>query len=468
MASQLNQQAWLLTQLADWANAQLIGTETTVTGFSTDSRSTQPGDCYIAIVGDKFDGHQFIAQAIENGAKAVMISQPCEFSVPQLLVKDTRLALGHLAHHHRLSQAQVAVIAVTGSNGKTTVKSMLAHCLQRIAPTWATPGNLNNDFGVPRTLLQITNQHRYAVIEMGANHRKEIDYLSRMAQPNIALITLAADAHLEGFGSLQGVIDTKGEIFNGLQSGGVGVINTDSPGYAQWASQLKSQSFLTFGRQPQADVRVESVKQTSAGLQVGLCLNQQSDTFTMPILGVHNAMNAAAVCAVCLALDLPWSEIKAGLESFSGVGGRLQTHVLANGMLIDDSYNANPGSVKAGIDTLAELDGYKVLCLGAMAELGETTAQAHADVGRYAAERGIDSVYGYGEATQASLNAFAAEKSQPAMSIMRHQQMIEQIQLLLAEQGEQPIHILIKGSRSAQMEQVVNAIIKGEQNAHLS
>lgn len=460
-------QAWSLNNLAEWAQAELIDVtgdadQHVCQGISTDSRSTRPGDCYIAIKGERFDGHAFIEQAIAQGAVALLVSEPGDYAVPSLLVADTRIALGLMARGHRQAQNLNSLIAVTGSNGKTTVKSLLAHILQTQAPTWATPGNLNNDFGVPRTLLQITAQHRYAVIEMGANHAGEIDYLTRLAQPDVALITLAAEAHLEGFGSLQGVIDTKGEIFNGLSDQGVGVINTDSPGFDQWRGKLATKKIITFGRSDQADIRVVGGQSTQKGITFELVVNDESHSVCMPIMGLHNAMNAAAACAVCLAVGLSWSQIKPGLESFQGVAGRLQTYQSAQGLLIDDSYNANPSSVKAAIDTLAALPGKTVLCLGAMAELGIDAKLAHAQIGIYARQKGIDYVLAYGKDTRATLAAFNADQLQP----LSHSEISDQVQLLI--DTHQPIDILVKGSRSAQMERVVETLLERNQYARLS
>lgn len=462
-----NHQAWSLVTLAEWTQAKLMGTSDDVScitcqGVSTDSRTTRPGDCYIAIKGERFDGHTFIDQAIAQGAVALLVSEPGDYAVPSLLVGDTRIALGMMAKAHRQTQQLESLIAVTGSNGKTTVKTLLAHILQTQAPTWATPGNLNNDFGVPRTLLQISPEHRYAVIEMGANHQGEIDYLTRLAQPDVAVITLAAEAHLEGFGSLQGVIDTKGEIFNGLSDQGVGVINTDSPGFEQWQAKLTGKKTVTFGRSDQADVRVLGGQSTPTGIKFELLVNNQTYAVFMPIMGLHNAMNAAAATAVCLAVGLEWSQIHPGLESFHGVAGRLQTYQSEQGLLIDDSYNANPSSVKAAIDTLAALPGKTVLCLGAMAELGEETKVAHAQIGIYARQKGVDYVFCYGKDTRATLAAFNAEPLQP----MTHSEISEQIQRLI--DTHQPIDILIKGSRSAQMERVVETILERNPYARLS
>jgi UDP-N-acetylmuramoyl-tripeptide--D-alanyl-D-alanine ligase len=389
-----------------------------------------------------------------------------DLQIPQLVVKDTRLALGHIAEQHRLNQTELQLIGVTGSNGKTTVKTLLAHCLSQIAPTWSTPGNLNNDYGVPRTLLQIKPEHRYAVIEMGANHRGEIGYLTRLVHPDIAVITLAADAHLEGFGSLQAIIDTKGEIFHGLNLQGIGVINTDSPGFEQWQQSLANKGFKTFGQSKGAEVQVQNIQQTEHRLVFTLAFDFQGSAMQlaveMAILGQHNAMNAAAVTAVCLALGLTPQQIKTGLESFQGVGGRLQIHRWPKLILIDDSYNANPSSVKAAIDTLSALPGKKILCLGQMAELGAMAESAHTEVGEYARQKGVDELFSYGELTQFTQTAFNPNKE--AQSTPHTHDEIAQAVWGLLDDHADVVNVLVKGSRSARMEQVVQRIL--ERMAH--
>jgi UDP-N-acetylmuramoyl-tripeptide--D-alanyl-D-alanine ligase len=466
---------WDGKKLTDWAQGKWLSdlnpSLVKVQGFSTDSRRIQKNEAYIAIQGQHFDGHAFVEQAIEAGAQLLIVSQKQDVAIPQILVKDTRLALGQIAEQHRLAQDNLTLIAVTGSNGKTTVKTLLAHCLSQVAPTWATPGNLNNDFGVPRTLLQIEPDHRYAVIEMGANHRGEIGYLTRLAHPNMALITLAADAHLEGFGSLQGVIDTKGEIFHGLTPQGLGLINTDSPGFMQWQQSLANKHCQTFGTAEEADVRVTQVSQDAQSLAFRLEFEYQGAhqalSINMAILGQHNAMNAAAVASVCLALGLTPQQIQAGLESFSGVAGRLQTHQQGRVTLINDSYNANPGSVKAAIDTLASLPGKRILCLGDMAELGAVASQAHAEIGEYAAQQGIDELYAYGELSAHTLNAFTQSQSRPARQPLSHSELAEQLMSEVLN-AQQACYVLIKGSRSARMEQVVNLLLERMAHADLS
>ncbi|MDY0137287.1 MAG: UDP-N-acetylmuramoyl-tripeptide--D-alanyl-D-alanine ligase [Thiomicrospira sp.] len=455
---------WACRQLAAWAGANLQGDgEVVCRAISTDSRSTQVGDLFIALQGEHFDGHAFIDQAIARGAAAVMLTNDRALAVPRLVVDDTRVALGKLAQGHRLAQPLQALVALTGSNGKTTVKGLLAHILSAVAPTLATQGNFNNDLGVPKTLLQISDVHRYAVIEMGANHPGEIGYLTALARPDIALITLAAPAHLAGFGSLEGVIHTKGEIFNGLSAQGVGIYNLDSAGAAVWAARLTEHKSLTFGRASTADIRLQNERQTLSGIEFELQFNGEIHAVSMPMLGLHNAMNAAAATAVCLALGISWSVILAGLQTFSGVAGRLQAYRLASGaVLLDDSYNANPSSVKAAIDSLVALGGDAVFCFGAMAELGAQSEAAHRDIGEYARQQGVRRLLSFGEPTKAAQQAFADGQSACFAS---HEALVASLRNVLQQSPQ--MNILVKGSRSAQMERVVQAVLEEMDHARL-
>ncbi|MEA3405582.1 MAG: UDP-N-acetylmuramoyl-tripeptide--D-alanyl-D-alanine ligase [Pseudomonadota bacterium] len=454
---------WTIEQLSQSVNGELFGplSEQPVRfdSVSTDTRTMQPGALYIAIKGEHFDGHRFIEEAIKQGAVAVLVSEMMETIVPAVLVEDTRIALGQFAHWHRQQMPVKTLVGITGSNGKTTTKTLLQNLFSAVGNTLATEGNLNNDFGVPRTLLNIRPEHEFAIIEMGANHPGEIEYLTLLAEPDIVLLNNASDAHIEGFGSLQGVIDTKGEIFlglNRLHQNGVAVINTDSPGFDDWQNtltKLSVKNVLKFGESDQADVCLKNVLSSEESIQFDLSVNGNWQTVTMPVLGKHNAMNAAACVAVCLAANLNWQQVEPGLLSFSGVAGRLQRHKLANGWLIDDSYNANPGSVRAGIDALTSLPGQVALCLGAMAELGEHTQALHEEIAAYAKQAGVNLLFVYGAATQTMPAVFG----DGAKFYASHQQMIEDVKEAINHQ--QVNHLLIKGSRSAKMEQVVQGVL---------
>jgi len=465
------------------------------------------GVLYIAIVGERFDGHRFVESAIEQGAVAVLVSSLVDSCpVPQVLVDDTRIALGEFAKWHRLQMPVKAVVGITGSNGKTTTKTMIADLLQTQGATLMTQGNLNNDFGVPRTLLELRPEHEFAVVEMGANHVGEIRYLTNLVTPDIALLNNAAGAHLEGFGSLNGVIEGKGEIFEGIRKDSdfsVAILNADSPGIEVWrkkVKQLKISQAIEFSQCDENSVRSsewqnvcwqDSKKQTSTSLNC-FDLNFSSGKtleIAMPLIGQHNAYNAAACAAVGQALSIPMDAIQTVLNRFSGVSGRLQTEILQFGQLIDDSYNANPASVKAGIDVLAQMDGLGIICLGAMAELGEGAAQAHLEIARYAAQKGIHSLFfkqsGLSDYPVAETflgsTIYSEKQSMVAQEFSEHDALIARLKVfidsqiksvgqnfrqqektlansVLESQEFTSLNILVKGSRSAQMELVAQAL----------
>ena len=465
--------AWSLNDLLNSVDGELIGAIDTddqvqFSSVSTDTRSLQPGALYIAIKGDNFDGHQFIPQAIQQGAVAVLVSDEIDAIVPGVLVEDTRIALGQFAKWHRQQMPVKTLVAVTGSNGKTTNKMLMLNIFDKIGKTLATEGNLNNDFGVPRTLLNLRPEHEFAIIEMGANHPHEIGYLTALAQPDIALITNASGAHLEGFGSLQGVINTKGEIFQGLNQrsenqSGTAIINTDSNGYQDWLgmiAELGINQLKTFGMQSQADIAISNFASTESGIEFDLVVDGQKHSVTMPVLGQHNAYNAAACTAVALSAGLDWSQISLGLQTFTGVAGRLQRQPIQSGWLIDDSYNANPESVKAGINALVGLAGESILCLGAMAELGETALQMHQEVATYAKEQGVSYLFAYGKGAEQMPESFG----QQSAFFESHEKLSEKVIEILAQKNEQnlKLNVLVKGSRSAQMELITQAIISSE------
>ncbi|MDG6778506.1 UDP-N-acetylmuramoyl-tripeptide--D-alanyl-D-alanine ligase [Thiomicrorhabdus sp. zzn3] len=460
---------WLLEELAQAVDGDLIGplseSSTPFTSVSTDTRTLEPGALYVALVGERFDGHEFIEEAIRQGAAAVLVSQPVETIVPGVLVEDTRLALGVFARWHRRQMPVNTVVGITGSNGKTTCKALLQSIFSNVGLTLATQGNLNNDYGVPRTLLELRPQHQFAVIEMGANHCGEIAYLTQLVEPDVALLTNASGAHLEGFGSLQGVIDTKGELFIGLNryhGNGWAILNADSVGFEQWQASLSDlgvENYLTFGEQNPADIQVQGFSSNGEQIEFDLSVKGERQTVTMPMLGRHNAVNAAGCTAAALAAGLSWAEIMPGLVNFSGVGGRLQRTRLANGgWLIDDSYNANPQSVRAAIEALSALPGKTALCLGAMAELGDSVTDAHEEIAAYARERGVDRLYVYGEAAQTMPSVFG----EMGQWFDDHDALADAVQRALAL--AQIDHVLVKGSRSAHMEKVVERLTKGEFN----
>ena len=454
---------WTLEQLKDSVDGEYIGNlgaqPVEFSSVSTDSRTVSPGALYIAIQGENFDGHAFIADAVRQGAVAVLVSKMVETIVPAILVEDTRLALGQFASWHRQQMPVKTLVGLTGSNGKTTVKSLLATLFSSVGATLATEGNLNNDFGVPRTLLAIRPEHEFAVIEMGANHLGEIKYLTELVKPDIALLNNASEAHIEGFGSLEGVIEAKGEIFlglNQLHQHGVAVINADSPGFSDWQKRLKTlgvEHVVRFGEAENADVVLRHIVSEAESITFELLVDGTWQSVSMPILGKHNAMNAAACVAICVQAGLTWQQVQPFLETFTGVAGRLQRHKILNGWLIDDSYNANPGSVRAGIDALVALPGKVALCLGSMAELGGQSVVAHEDIAEYAKHAGVSRLYLYGEATKKMPKMFGIG----ATWYKTHEDMVADVRQAINQEWIN--HVLVKGSRSAQMEGVVKGLL---------
>lgn len=469
--------SWNLEQLCESTDGDKIGPISELVEFtsvSTDTRTLEPGALYVAIKGENFDGHAFIDEAIKQGAVAVLVSEDIETIVPGVQVEDTRIALGAFARWHRLQMPVKTLIAITGSNGKTSTKTLLQNIFSRIGNTLATFGNLNNDLGVPRTLLNLRPEHEFAIIEMGASGLHEIGYLTNLALPDIALLNNASGAHLEGFGSLQGIINTKGEIFQGLnkipgRKPGIAIVNTDSPGYDDWIKSLDHlgvENIIRFGTKEAAEVKVSDFEVANAEASAisfrmvvnALDIKAASYSVEMPVLGFHSAMNAAACLAVSIAAGLKWNQIQPGLVSFSGVSGRLQKTKISTGWLIDDSYNANPESVKAGIDALVSLPGEASVCLGAMAEIGETSQQAHQDIAEYAKKRGVKNLYVYGQDTKIMPIAFGEN----AQYFESHQTLADTLikDLQTCEEQNQIMNVLVKGSRSAKMEKVVEQVLE--------
>ena len=450
---------WTSEQLVAACDGELIGANCQFSGVSTDTRSLQAGELYIAIIGESFDGHQFVEQAQMLGAAAVLVSRALEIDIPQIVVQDTRIALGKFAQWHRLQMPVKTVIGITGSNGKTTTKTLLAQLFSLQGSTLATQGNLNNDFGVPRTLLALRPEHEYAVIEMGANHQGEIRYLTHLVQPDIALLNNAAEAHLEGFGSLEGVIAGKGEIFEGLDvqrnPKACAVLNADSPGFEQWLQKLQQLELphkKVFAKHTQAaDVSYSDVLQEDSALSFTLTLRSSGDEVVSypvkaPIVGAHHASNIAACCAVGLAAGLEWSQMAPVIAGFNGVSGRLQRKTYTFGTLIDDSYNANPASVAAAIETLGKMSGHNILCLGAMAELGNYAHAAHQALLEKALTYGFSQIYLLGE--------YWPDTDEAHVQIAQTHQEIAQALLVDIQALGRPVNILVKGSRSAKMETI--------------
>jgi murE/murF fusion protein len=447
-----------LSEAASALNATLIGADVTFDSVGSDSRNIKAGQLFVAIKGENFDGNTFATEAINKGAAAVMVSDAATSANPALVVHDTRLALGELAKYWR-SKFSAPLIGVTGSNGKTTTKEMLTAILAAAtgdtSKVHATYGNLNNDIGLPLTLLKIKPQHQYVVAEMGMNHMGEIDYLTHIAKPNVAVINNANTAHIGELGSRENIARAKGEIFAGLQDGGVAVINADNDFADYWKTLNIGRKVVTFGLQQQADVTASYQEQAGVS-QVRLTTPNGQVSFTLKVEGVHNISNALAASATAYALGISNADIAAGLQNFGGVYGRLERKAAVNGaVLIDDTYNANPDSMKAAIDVLAKQAGEKLLVLGDMGELGADAKKMHAEIGAYAKAAGLAKLYCLGETSMEMVSAFGAGA--------QHFESPEAVAAAVVPQLNNNSTVLVKGSRFMRMERVVSLLVAKQQ-----
>ncbi|TCS71039.1 UDP-N-acetylmuramoyl-tripeptide--D-alanyl-D-alanine ligase [Sulfuritortus calidifontis] len=452
-----------LHEVAQALSAQAVGEDVEFTTVSTDTRNLPKGALFVALRGERFDGHSFAAKALAAGAAAVMIDADAKLDVaPAIVVPDTRLALGRLAAWHR-SRQPARVVAITGSNGKTTVKEMTAAILRAHAietgagadAVLATEGNLNNDIGVPLMLLRLAPVHRYAVIEMGMNHPGELTYLSGLARPDAALVNNAQRAHLEGLQTVEAVARAKGEIFSGLPDGGIALINADDPHAALWREMNSGRRIVSFGLTEGADVRAEH-RPLAFGAELTLHTPAGTVQCELHAPGLHNVRNAAAATAAALALGASPAAVAKGLGGYAGVKGRLQRkECLLGAHLIDDTYNANPDSVSAAIQVLAGLPGKRILVLGDMGELGPGAADLHREIGEKARAAGIDRLFCLGELSIHAAQGFGAG----AMHFERIEEMLAEIENALAP----GVTVLVKGSRFMQMERVVQSFSEAHQ-----
>ncbi|MGB6977543.1 MAG: UDP-N-acetylmuramoyl-tripeptide--D-alanyl-D-alanine ligase [Gammaproteobacteria bacterium] len=440
-----------LSELARLVNGKLHGQDTTFTGVSTDTRTLEPHNLFIALQGPNFDGHHFVATAQQQQAAATLVAHPIDDSLPYVEVQDTRAAFGQLATAHR-QQFTLPLIALTGSCGKTTIKTLIATILQQQGITLATEGTLNNDIGVPLTLLRLQPQHQYAVIEMGANHHGEIDYITHLAKPTVAMITNAAPVHLEGFGDLPGVAKAKGEIYRGLAADGIAIINADDTYADYWRTLTKDKKILNFGLEKTAEITARDVQLDQEGRARFTLLTPQGSTLVkLQLLGKHQVMNALAAAAATYAVGIPLAAIQQGLEKTPPVGKRLcQYPGRSQITIMDDSYNANPAATRAALAVLAERPGEKIFVLGDMLELGNKAEQFHAEMGQEARKLGIKSLYAYGKLTQLAAQAFGEEGHYFA----DQQQLIAALQKVI----KPGMTILVKGSKAMAMWRVVEAL----------
>jgi len=439
------------TIAAQVVHSSLKGKDVMFTGVSTDTRTLSRGELFLALRGPNFDGHEYLSAAASAGAVASIISKPVETALPTILVKDTRLALGELAAYWR-NQFDIPLIAVTGSNGKTTVKEMIALILGARAPVLVTAGNLNNDIGVPKTLLRLTEKDQYAVIEMGMNHPGEIHYLSMMARPDVALITNVSDAHIGELGSLAAVAQAKGEIFDGLSESGTIVLNADDEFTSSWKEKTTGRTTLLFGLENKADVSAD-YELTQSGSEIYLKTPKGDINMSLSVLGKHNVMNAVAASAASIAVGAELLDIREGLEKLKAVSGRLELKAGINGTrVIDDTYNANPASLSAALEVLKTSLGERMLVLGDMAELGEAGPEIHHRVGELAKRVGVARVFAMGDLSKKTVKAFG----KGAHHFNKPQALIESLLDCLHPEAT----VLVKGSRVMNMEAIVDGIIE--------
>jgi UDP-N-acetylmuramoyl-tripeptide--D-alanyl-D-alanine ligase len=443
-----------LAAVAREVHGRLVGADGSFGAVTTDSRALTPGALFVALSGPSFDGHDFVAAAAGRGAVAALVERVLPLDLPQLVVADPLAALSIFAREWR-RQFDIPVVGVTGSNGKTTTKELIGAILSQLGDCLITRGNLNNHIGVPLMLMELDATHRYAVIEMGANHQGEIAHLASLAEPGIGIVTNAGAAHLEGFGSLEGVALGKGEMFQSLPANGTAVINADDAYAAMWRENRSADRMLTFGFEQPADFMAHKVHQVSdtQGFRIDFDLVTPAGTraATIGLAGLHNLRNALGAAAVAYAVGATLDQIVAGLAAMKTVAGRLELKAAINGaFLVDDSYNANPGSLKAGIDALAGFGGKRWLILGDMLELGASADELHAEVGRYARQAGIERLLAVGRHSHFAVEAFGPG----AQWFADADALIEEARRSLSA----GVAVLIKGSRANRLERVSAAL----------
>lgn len=445
--------AMQLSEAASVLDGQLAGADVAFTGVSTDSRTLSAGSLFFALQGPNFDGHAYLEAAHARGAAAAAVSAPCETTLPCITVDDTRLALGRLSADWR-RRFNLPVIGITGSNGKTTVRAMLAAILEKCGHALSTQGNLNNDIGLPLTLARLGAEDNFAILEMGANHPGEIDYLAGIARPTIAVVTNAGPAHLEGFGDIEGVARSKGELFARLDTDGVAVINADDTYAPLWRKLASHCDTVEFGLDTACAVTARWGGD-AGGSDVHLVTPAGETRFRLPLPGRHNVLNALAASAAAQSAGAGLDAISDGLAGLEPVAGRFNIHHLHNGVtVIDDTYNANPGSLQAALDLLTQAGGETWLVLGDMGELGDTAEALHAAAGRSAQAAGINRLFGLGELAHAAVSSFGPQGAAFGS--------VDELLAAMQQDLHGPLHILIKGSRRMRLERVVEALLSRE------
>lgn len=457
----------LLSDIAMSCQGELIGKDLNVSSVSTDSRSISQGELFIALQGERFDGHEYLQKAIDQGASAVLVDSGSKIA-NQLIkvvdtdttsfikVADTLKALGSIGKLNR-SKFNGSVVGITGSAGKTTTKEMVAAILSRQGNTLYTKDNFNNEVGVPKTLLSIDDSHRYAVIEMGAARVGDIAYLSDFVQPDISVLTNAAEAHIQGFGSLDGVAQGKSEIYQSLGSNGAGILNIDdhySSGWKSVVSQAGAKLVSVSLNNKNADVYASDVQETDLGSHFTLHIKGKAKKVELSIPGLYNIKNALMAAGVADQLNIDITVIASALSNFSGTKGRMQSVAIGNLTILDDTYNANPKAMKAALDVLSKTSSYQIAILGGMGELGENNDLYHQDIIKHVEKAQIDAVYCFGD-------TWPEISSNSTVSLFKTKdQLAEKLLIHLADlmDKNKTITVLVKGSRSMKMETFVELL----------
>ena len=441
-----------LHQIATILELPPLGADLPIKSISTDSRTLEKGDLFIALIGENHDGHEYLSEARTHGAIAALVMREVSEGI-NLQVPDTLQALGQIAAAWR-QQLKIPLIAVAGSNGKTTVKEMIASILRSAAlhQSWASPGNFNNAIGLPLSLLGISTEHHYAVVELGMNHQGEMNQLSAIARPTIALVNNAQREHHEFMHSVTAVAEENGCVYRYLPQGGWAIINADDSFADYWRQQIpKGVQIIDFGMEKAKDVQGQWRAQEWGG-ELRIQFRDTLCEIHLQVPGKHNGQNASAAVAAALATGISWDHIKKGLESFTAYQGRLQKKHSAEGaVIIDDTYNANPDSMRAAIEVLCTMSGTKIMLMGAMGEVGDLREAFHQEVGAYAKQQGIDQLWVLGDAAQAAVAGFGHRA--------RFFTDTKALLLALPELNHPQTTILIKGSRSTRMEQFVSALL---------
>jgi UDP-N-acetylmuramoyl-tripeptide--D-alanyl-D-alanine ligase len=443
-----------LSQFATACHGRLVGADSDFTEVAIDSRKLAPGNLFAALHGEQIDGHSFVAAAAAAGAAGALVQRRIDVPLAQIIVTNVEQALANAARWVR-TQFTGPLIGVAGSNGKTTVKEMLAAILAQLGPCLSTRGNLNNHLGVPMTLLRLDATHRSAVIEMGANRRGDVEQLVQIARPGIGLITNAGAEHLEGFGSLEGVARAEGEMVSALPASGIAIINGDDAYASLWRASTEAR-VCTFGLRQEADFRAEDLRfeVDAQGFCTRFRLRSPAGSIavTLALAGRHNVLNALAAAAAAVSAGASLAQVASGLSQMQAVRGRLQFRRTRHGAwLIDDSYNANPSSVRAGLEVLSELPGRRWLVLGDMAELGEFAESSHRELGELARSLGVERLYSHGALAALAADGFGAGAE-------RYRDAAELTAALDAALSAD-VRVLIKGSRVNRLERVVEALL---------